>query len=260
MKKICFIYRFVKYYLTSKTKYRIHSPFVYDLITNVINDKSVYDDYKVIESIRKKLLKDNTEINITDLGSTEKRIYKNIIRNIARCSAESPKYDKLLYRLVRYFKPANILELGTSLGLSAIYQSLANPESKLVTIEGCEEIGRVAKRNFNKSGSINNIEIVIGNFDDVLPDVIKKTGSLDYMFFDGNHRKEPTIRYFEQCIPFTNNNSLFVFDDIYWSEEMQQAWDYIKKHPKVIITIDLFFVGLVFFRKELTKQDFKIRF
>ncbi|MCD4745762.1 MAG: class I SAM-dependent methyltransferase [Bacteroidales bacterium] len=261
MKIIRFIIRFIKYYFSAKTKYDIHSPFVFNLITKVLTDKKKYDDYYKAEEIRNYLLNNNQRIIVNDFGaglSSELKSAKKI-KTIAKHSAKSPKYAKVLYCLVKYFQPRTILELGTSLGISAIYQSLAAPESKFITIEGCPNIAGIAKQNFNKL-NLKNIELIVGKFDDVLQIALSKYETLDYIFFDGNHKKEATIKYFEQCIPLINNNTLFVFDDIHWSKEMEEAWEQIKKNPLATITIDIFFMGFVFFRKELTKQDFIIRF
>ncbi len=102
--------------------------------------------------------------------------------------------------------------------------------------------------------------IVTGNIDQTLAAHVPALESIDLVFFDANHRYEPTLRYFETCLPKTHNDSLFVFDDIHWSAEMERAWAEIKAHPAVTVTIDLFWVGLVFFRREQPKQDFVLRF
>jgi hypothetical protein len=41
---------------------------------------------------------------------------------------------------------------------------------------------------------------------------------------------------------------------------MERAWAAIKAHPSVTVTIDLFYVGLVFFRKKQPRQDFWLRY
>ncbi|MBK9358768.1 MAG: class I SAM-dependent methyltransferase [Bacteroidales bacterium] len=94
----------------------------------------------------------------------------------------------------------------------------------------------------------------------MLPGLLRQTAIIDYAFIDGNHTKEATLRYFGQLVKHAGNNSVYIFHDIHWSAEMEQAWNEIKNHEKVIITIDLFHMGLVFFRKELSRQHFIIRF
>jgi predicted O-methyltransferase YrrM len=261
MNQLKFPFKYLHYLFTSKTKHGIHSPFVYDLLTKVIQDKSGPEIFKRIETIREELLRSELEINVNDLGagSQNNSSLKRKIKDIAKNAAKSPKYAQLLYRLVNHFKPQIILELGTSLGISTIYQAAAVPNSKIITIEGCTETAAIAKNNFSKM-QLNNVEQLIGNFDEQLPNILNKVKQLDYVFFDGNHKKAPTLNYFNLCLSKTHNNSLFIFDDIHWSDEMEQAWEIIKNHPQVTVTIDLFFLGLAFFRKEQVKEDFVIRF
>lgn len=261
MKKIRFIFKYLLYRLTSQTKHDIHSPFVFDLLTNVIEDTTPFYAYKEIEALRKELLKSAESVKITDYGagSSFSNLSVKRIKDIARHSAKTPKYGQLLFRIINYLHPETLLELGTSLGISTLYQVMPSSKSKMITIEGCPEIAQFATGNFKKL-KVENIELMLGNFDDVLLKALQKNKKTDYVFFDGNHRKEPTIRYFEQCLPFIQNDTFFVFDDIHWSKEMEEAWQYIKNHSRTTVTIDLFFLGLVFFRKEQKKQHFVIRF
>jgi predicted O-methyltransferase YrrM len=127
-------------------------------------------------------------------------------------------------------------------------------------MEGAPEIAKQAQRHFQHIG-LHNIEQVIGNFDSTLASVLQKNKSLDFVFIDGNHRFEPTIRYFNMMKPNLHEYSVVVFDDIHWSKEMEQAWAAIKNDDSVTLTIDLFFIGLVFFRKEQKeKQHFIVQF
>ena len=221
----------------------------------MINKKGNYYSFDKTELLRKKLFISNKEIDVTDLGTGKSEI--RTISEIAERSAKDKKYCELLFRLAYHFKPNTILELGTSLGISTAYLASANPNSKVITIEGCPNTANEAKKNFESLG-LNNIESVVGNFDDVLCQL--PTANCRLVFFDGNHRKEPTLRYFNQLLQHTTNDSVFIFDDIHWSDEMEEAWEEIKSHPKVSVTIDLFFIGLVFFRKEQAKENFILRF
>ena len=253
--------RYINYLLSSVTKYDVHSPFLYDLITKVFDDKKKYPEYVKVEQLKKELLLNKSIISVTDLGAGS-RVNKGNERSvgqIAKSSSKSKKIGRLLFRLVKYYQPGNILELGTSLGLSSLYFALGNPASKIITIEGCPNISNIAAENFKKL-SVNNIELFTGNFDDLLPEILKSVKNLDFIFIDGNHRENPTINYFEQCLTKAYNDTVFVFDDIHWSEGMENSWNYIKAHPKTTLTIDLFFVGIVFLKSELSKEDFIIKF
>ena len=114
--------------------------------------------------------------------------------------------------------------------------------------------------NFEKLG-LANIELLTGNFDTTLTSAIAKAGQVDLAFIDGNHRYEPTRRYFKEMLPSIHPYSMLIFDDIHWSSEMEQVWKEIQEHASVTLTIDLFFIGIVLFRKEnKAKQHFTIRF
>ena len=225
----------------------------------MINKKGNYYSFDKIEHARKKLLISKKEIDVIDFGTGKSG--KRKISEIAERSLKNKKYAQLLFRLVYHFKPNTILELGTSLGITTCYLASANQNSKVITIEGSSEIMNEARKNFSEM-NLSNIETVTGNFDSVLPTILRQlpNANCQLAFFDGNHKKIPTLKYFSQCIDHANNDSVFVFDDIHWSDEMEEAWEEIKSHSKVTVTIDLFFLGLVFFRKEQAKENFILRF
>ncbi|UKT63142.1 O-methyltransferase [Pedobacter mucosus] len=256
-----FITDYIKHRLTAKSRHGTHSPFVYQLADEVIYDFNTKTDYNNIEQQRKKLFNDDSTITVTDLGAGS-HLNKNRIKKvsqIAKNALKSPKLAQLIYRLAQNTKPQSTVELGTCLGITTAYLAKANPEAEIITIEGCPQTAEVAKNNF-KELDLNNIELHVGNFDSILPDIIAKQPSLDFVYIDGNHRKEATLNYFKWCLPKVTENSLLIFDDIYWSKGMKEAWQEIKKHPEVSITIDLFWIGLVYFKKGQAKEHFKLKF
>jgi|SRR6185436_19370465 len=261
MPNIRYAFNFLKYYLLAQTKYDIHSPFVFDFVTDVVNKKNHAPEFDQVENLRKVLLNNDKKINVTDFGTAFKgpKTYQRKISAITYHSAKPAKYAKLLYRMVNYFKPQHIIELGTSFGFSTMYLSLANRESKIITLEGCPETAKVAAENFERM-NLKNIEQVTGDFNNTLDEVINKFEKLDFVFFDGNHQKDPTLSYFQKCLKKAHGKTVFIFDDINWSGEMKDAWKEIQDHPKVTATIDLFILGIVFFNPGLTKQNFIIRF
>ncbi len=240
----------------------MHSPFVFDFILNVLNNGKEYTPPASIEAIRNELLQNKTVLDIEDLGAGS-RIHaskKKSVAQLAGAALKPKKYAQLLFRLVKHYGPRTIIELGTSLGVTTSYLAAAHPSTQVITIEGSEAIAEIAKDNFQKL-QLSNIQSLQGNFDVVLPSVIHQLSSIDLAYVDGNHRYQPTLHYFEQLLEKTNNHSILVFDDIHWSEEMERAWEEIKAHPAVQYTIDIFFLGFVFFRKEFkVKQHFTIRF
>jgi predicted O-methyltransferase YrrM len=240
----------------------MHSPFVFGFITKILNNKTDYPCYENVEALRRQLLKDDTVLSVDDFGagSSVSKTNQRTVSSIAKNAAKPRKYGQLLFRMVKHYQPSTILELGTSLGITSTYLSLAKPGGKVITMEGSKEIAAVAKNNFKNLG-LKNIELVEGNFNNTLFSVVHGLSSVDFAFIDGNHRQEPTERYFQQLLPKAGNDSIFVFDDIHWSKEMEAAWETIKSNDAVTCSIDLFFIGIVFFRKEFKeKQHFTIRF
>ncbi|MCU7550568.1 class I SAM-dependent methyltransferase [Chitinophagaceae bacterium LB-8] len=240
----------------------MHSPFVFDFILHVLNNKSQYTPPATIEQLRKEQQYDNRLLHIEDMGAGS-RIHstkEKRVKDVSATALKPKKYAQLLYRLIKHYQPETIIELGTSLGITTSYLSIANPEARIVTIEGSGAIRQVANENFRKLG-LNNIQSLQGNFDVVLPEVLQQHSSIDLGYIDGNHRYRPTINYFQQFLQKSHNNTILVFDDIHWSEEMESAWREIQQHPSVRCTVDIFFLGFVFFRKEFKeKQHFTIRF
>ncbi|GAA4208824.1 hypothetical protein GCM10022289_33260 [Pedobacter jeongneungensis] len=256
-----FITDYLKHRLTAKSRHGTHSPFVYKLADEVIYDFTDKSEYKNIEEQRKKLFNDDSIITVTDLGAGS-HLNKNRtkkVSQIAKNALKSPRLAKLIYRLAKNTKPKSAIELGTCLGITTAYLAKTNPETEIITIEGCPQTAEVAKKNF-EALNLDNIELHIGNFDLILPDIIAKQPSLDFVYIDGNHRKDATLNYFKWCLPKVNENSLLIFDDIYWSEGMKEAWTEIKNHPDVSVTVDLFWIGLVYFKKGQVKEHFKLKF
>lgn len=252
--------------MNAKTKHGVHSPFVFDLITKVFEDKEVYPEYLLVEKLRQDLLNNRLATEIEDFGAGGEKqpLTERKISDIAARAAKPAKWGKLLYRLCRYFETKNMLEFGTSLGITSAYQALGarqvSDSIRFVSMEGSKNLVELARINFKELGIDKDIHLVAGNFDQTLSKVLKDYDQLDYVFLDGNHRKEPTLRYFEQLLTKAHNDTVFVFDDIHWSKGMTEAWEEIKADPKVTVSIDLFYVGIVFIRKEQEEEHFVIRF
>ena len=256
--------KFTKYLITASNGkgHGIHSPFVFEFVTRVLNDRSVYPDYAKVETLRDQLMTNRTVLTVEDFGAGSgfTKTNQRTVSSIAQNAAKSGKLGQLLFRIVKFYKPSVVLELGTSLGITTSYLALAKPDARVISFEGSNEIASVAKNNF-RDLEIRNIQLIEGNFDDTLATALTQIASVDLVFIDGNHRKEPTERYFQQLLNKVNNDSILIFDDIHWSSEMEAAWKTIKNGPSVTCTIDLFFVGMAFFRKEFkAKQHFTIRF
>lgn len=257
-------FKYFKYYFNalSANGHGVHSPFVFQFIKFVKNDKTKYECYENIEAIRKQLLQNNTTIEVQDFGagSTVLKYNKRVVSKMAASSLKPKRFAQLLYRMVNFYKPKTIVELGTSFGVTTSYLASGNAEAQVYTFEGAASIAAIAKNNFDKL-SIKNIELSEGSFDKTLQPFLQNISTIDFAFIDGNHAKKPTLEYFHQLLEKSHENSIFIFDDIHWSKGMEVAWEEIKQHSSVTLSIDLFFIGIVFFKKDFKiKQDFSLRF
>jgi len=244
----------------SKNEHAVHSPFVFHLITKCFYDKKQYDGYSSLRKYRKSLVNNQDTIEVTDFGAGS-RVFKSNKRNISKIAATAGITNnraELLFRIANYFKPENILEIGTSLGLATSALAFGSPNSTITSVEGCPQTAAIAAKQFTSFG-LTNINPIISEFEGFLLDLDHPTINYGLIYFDGNHQKEATLRYFDLLLPTITNDSVWIFDDIHWSAGMQEAWEVIKKHPKVTVTIDTFQWGFVFFRREQLKEHFVIR-
>ena len=254
---------YLKFLFHSKNEHGVHSPFVFDLVTKCFYDTTKYPEYETLKSYRKSLLENKNTIEVTDFGAGS-RVFKSNTREIskiAQTAGITQKNAELLFRIVRYFQPKSVLEIGTSLGLATSALSLGNDKAKIITLEGCPNTMKAAKFEL-KNSKFQNIEFLNTKFEDYLTNCQLNTPDsyrdCQLIYFDGNHSKKATLSYFESLLPTISNESVWIFDDIHWSEEMEEAWEIIKKHPKVSVTIDTFQWGIVFFRTEQMKEHFII--
>ncbi len=240
----------LKHYLHARTRFRLHSPFAYQLACEVLDDDRHYYAFDEISCLYHRLRKSTEPIELIDRGAGSRRgiSRRTTAGEVFRTAGGSLFFYKFLFRLVRFFRPENILELGTNLGLSALSMHRAAPRGRLITIEGCPNTAAFAKRLFAERQA--RVEVVQGLFREALPHVLDHLQRVDFAFIDGDHRGEATLEYFHMLLPCTHPGSVLFFDDIYWSADMAQAWTAIKAHPDVRFTADFFFGGLVSFRKE----------
>lgn len=258
--RVYFICSYLRYTYLAKGLHRIHSPFVFHFYKHILLGKVHIPVSSKIESIRKRMRIDNSVFSCEEYGagSLYSRSSVRKVKNIAKRSLKSNKLAQLLYRLVYYQQPTYILDLGTSLGITTAYQASAVPNSFFYTFEGCSSILTYANQIFQEL-KLNHIKSVQGNLDHTLKSLITQIPQVDYVFFDANHQFYSTMSYFLICLEKAHEHTVFVFDDIHYSPEMSRAWRKIKEHDRVSITIDLFFIGIVFFKTTQVKQDFILR-
>lgn len=250
---------FIKYWLRQVDEHSLHPPFIFNLYNEVIKTASS-NHIEEIERLRAKLHQDQTEVDLIDFGAGSRvsNGTKRQVAEIARNSSTPAKFSALLLALIKHFEYKSIFELGTSLGLNTLYLS-QNESSKITTFEGDPTLTKIAQQNFS-SFRKKNISIIEGNLDETLEKQVSEVKSIDLAYIDANHRYEPTLHYYELIRSKCHEKSLIVLDDIHWSKEMNLAWNEIKNRPEVMISIDLFEGGLLFFDPKLTEGDYVLKF
>ena len=248
----------------SKNEHAVHSPFVFSLLTKCFYDKKSKPEYALLRKYRNSLLANKNTIEVTDFGVGSKVFKSNtrVIAQIAKTAGISRKRAELLFRITHYFQPDSVLEIGTSLGLATAALSLGSQsvgiKAKITTLEGCPNTMAIAKSQLQLF-NFGNVNPIVTEFSSFLRDIQLQTLNFKFIYFDGNHSKKATLEYFDLLLPTITNETVWIIDDINWSPEMKNAWEIIKTHPKVTVTIDTFQWGLVFFRREQPKQHFVIR-
>ena len=255
--------KYLKYILLSRHKrgHGIHSPFIFDLVSRVFRNKTDSDIVFSIEKVRKRLISDQRSIIVKDFGAGSEKMKTNIrkVSDIARYSPVPVKYGVLLSNLAAEFGKPLIIEFGTSFGISTMYMAASCTDALVYTMEGCQAIAEIADHNFNNA-RLKNIKLLAGSFDELLPLFSKSDIKPGLVFIDGNHRKDPVLKYFNLMAEVSDNKTVIVLDDIYYSREMEEAWKEIKLNEKVSVTVDIFRMGIIFFREGLNHVNYTIRY
>lgn len=249
---------YLKYRKSRLNAHGIHSPFVFEFYNAVIKLAKKRDTGKV-EQFRKKLYCDKSTVRFEDFGAGSRKNKGDIrvISEIAKNAGVKPKYGRLLAQLVDHYAVESALELGTSVGLAASYLLNGNSQLQLISIEGCEAIADFAQRQFDRN---DNVRLMQGEFSVVLADPQFNDLKFDLVYIDGNHQLAPTLNYFEFALNHIDDESFIIFDDIHWSDEMEQAWQTIIEDNRVHVTMDLFQFGIVCLRKGQRKQHFVLKY
>lgn len=259
------IVSFFNYLIKRKSIQYIHSPFLFSLMQYVFDDskKNRPPVFYDIENHRKTLTTNKKTIVFNDYGTGgDKKKEKNIaIKKIAIKSLKQAKYARFLYRLVKHIKPLNVVELGTSLGITTVYLSLGvEGKGQICTVEADKNIQVIAKENWEKILGENKIKSYLFDGNEKWPMLCNNLEKIDFLFIDANHRKEAMIRYLLQAMPYLHKKSVVVFDDINWSYETLEAWTLIKERKEVSLSFDIYQMGILFFDDSLSKEDYTLKY
>ncbi|MEQ1747024.1 MAG: class I SAM-dependent methyltransferase [Saprospiraceae bacterium] len=254
---------FLRFYAAAQTRYQVHSPFVFEWVNAVLEDRRWFYAFDDIEALRRQMLVSPVVLDMEDYGAVSdgvEPVHRRVpVRQMAVISASSPAQGRMLFRTVQWLRPQRLLEIGTSIGVGGMYLASAARQARLVTLEGSAAVAHVAQTNFEILNLHRNTEVRSGPFRETLALALESLGEVDLVFFDGRHREAATLDYFERCLPYCHGGTALVFDDLYWSAEMTTAWEKIKQHERVTATIDCFDLGFAFLNPDIgEKQHFKL--
>lgn len=248
------LYRSLRY----RRGFGVHSPFVFNLITKVIEEKCPYYSFYDIELVRKQLLFKDEQITYPDRRQ-QGRMKSRTIAEITEREAIKPEHGALLFRLTNYFKSVNILQLGPCMGISTLYLTSYSAGLKCIALENVPEFATIANWAFKKAAH-NAIDLRTGSYRELLPQALQDMGKVDFVFFNTLYEQQNNIWLFNECIRHIHNDTVFVFDGIKSNRKMRDFWKEICRHNEVTVTIDLYSLGIVIFNKKLHKRDYKVYF
>lgn len=251
---------FLLFQVKAGNKHSVHSPFVFELCERVFEDKRSFHAFHEINQLRNQRSTEAGKVKIIELGAGSKHneAHERSVGDLVKNVAIPAKYGEILFKLVDVLQPCSILEMGTSIGFSGLYLHKARQKAPMITLEGNPFVAHIAKQHFDQLNA-NAIQINVGDFGETLKVSLANLKTVGLAFIDGNHTYEATKEYFEDIFPFVNEHSCLIFHDIHWSKGMRKAWDEISADKRVVFSIDLFEMGLVFFNKGVPKQHFLLK-
>lgn len=211
----------VLYKIRHHNGHGIHSPFVFSFINDVIEEKLPYYAYQDIARY---------------LNLSEKKI------------DEETKKNKLLFRIVNRFSPTKILEIGTGNGFSTIYLTAPSKRINCICIDANEDAKNTHK-NWDRSISYSNWE-----------SIDKTNDTFDFILLNLNKLKDTKVNLDNFLITHIHANSVIVITDIRTNKANQVFWKNLVKRNNVIISLDLYHIGILLFNNKYYKQNYKLSF
>lgn len=241
----------------SKGRHGIHSPFVFDFVDNCLTTK-VDKNFLNTRKIWLQILKKNREqFKITDLGAGSKQMGNTrSVAQLAKNAGSKGLYGEILWKIAHHYRPELMLELGTSIGTGSIHLKSGNPESHLITVEGCDAILSRALQQFDY-WHLSGITTICSSFETFVE--LPAIGKYDLIFLDGNHSRNATLVYLEKLFDHSHSQTVFILDDIRWSDDMWDLWKQLVSDERFHVSIDLGRMGLLWRREEQTKEHFVLR-
>lgn len=253
-RKSILIYRFVRY----RRGFGVHSPFVFNLITKVIEEKCLYYSFYDIELVRRQFFFRQELIAYPD--SRQKGLFRQCtVGGIVRREGIRPAHGALLFRLANYFKPQHILQVGASVGLSTLYLTSYAKGLKCIVLENVPAFADIARQVFDKAGC-TSVELRVGAYKALLPAALEEMKRPDFIFFNALEDETDAAELFNQCLAHVHNDTVCVCAGIQTTPRMRAFWKTVCGLPEVTVTLDLYSVGIILFNKKLHKRNYIVYF
>ena len=251
------IREYIKYIRKAQGRHQIHSPYVYDFVDVCVQKVLPITFQKQLISVSKELRNNHTPIDQFDLGAGSKiKESTNTIARVYKKSSSKGTFFNILYQISSHYQPKLVLELGTNLGLGTIALASGIQSGKVISIEGCKNTLTIAQENISKL-NLQNIELIHSSFDKYLDNINNLI--FDLVYIDGDHKGESLERYLTKLNEFTHDETLFILDDIRWSDDMFLAWNNLSKSTDYHLSMDLFKMGILVKKQSKYKEHFVIK-
>ncbi len=239
----------LRFWAAAQTIHRVHSPLAFDWASAVLNDDRHYYAFDDIEALRHQIRTSPLSLEVDDYGAHPSPVRRRVpLRQLATRASSTALQGRWLFRTAQWARPERVLELGTCIGIGTAYLAAgAGSRAQVLSLEGCNACAQVARVHLEMLNLSEQVCIRSGPFVQTLPQALTTLGRLDLAFFDGHHRSTATLQYWEACLPYAHEKSIFIFDDVHHSADMTAAWRQIQSHPRVRLTIDCFELAFVFF-------------
>ena len=231
----------------------IHSPFLFRLITEVVENKRKLPEYKIFKDLKENamtILEDSSEISLSAVyhqfnlpPANPHRLYRKV---------EMPlRYAKVVFRLLREFKPFSVINYGPTLGANLALLAMANKESlvyQYINDTAYEQISN----DLLKYLTITNVRFF--NESSVPSD--------DPAFLIINYPYNPAVSHevVQKRLDLQGDDDVMIIRGIHESKAMEAIWKETIASESVRVSLDLFEIGIALFRKGLQKENFIQRF